>query len=25
LAGYSTIESLKKSMKIVDKRRDAGY
>ena len=24
-AGYSTMESLKKSMKIVDKRRDAGY
>lgn len=24
-AGYSTMESLKKSMKIVDKRREAGY
>jgi len=24
-AGYSTMESLKKSIKIVDKRRDAGY
>jgi vancomycin permeability regulator SanA len=24
-AGYSTMESLRKSTKIVDKRREAGY